>query len=92
MQLRFPDYIVEAVDAVTRRKPAESNGAARWKYIERCKANPIARVVKIADLEHNSDLSRIKNPTEKMKRRNNGKRNHKSVVGVSERSGENDYL
>lgn len=65
----FPDYIVEAVDAITRRKPAESNGAARWKYIERCKANPIARVVKIADLEHNSDLSRIQNPTEKMKRR-----------------------
>lgn len=65
----FPEYIVKAVDAVTRHKPAEQNGDGRWAYIKRCKANPIARVVKLADLEHNSDLSRIPNPTEKMRRR-----------------------
>ena len=29
------------------------------------KQNPIALRVKIADMEHNSDISRIKNPTEK---------------------------
>ena len=63
----FPEYIVEA--AVTRHKPAEQNGDGRWAYIKRCKANPIARAVKLADLEHNSDLSRISNPTEKMRRR-----------------------
>lgn len=39
----FPEYIVEAVDAVTRHKPAEQNGDVRWAYIKRCKANPIAR-------------------------------------------------
>lgn len=65
----FPEYIIEALDAITRRKPQEQKGAARWDYIKRCKANPIARAVKIADLEHNSDLSRITNPSEKLKKR-----------------------
>lgn len=65
----FPEYIIEALNAITRRKPQEQNGDGRWEYIKRCKANPIARVVKIADLEHNSDLSRIPNPTEKFKKR-----------------------
>lgn len=60
----FPEYIVEAVDAVTRRK-TEKIGDARWDYIRRAKANAIARQVKIADLRHNSDLSRIHNPDEK---------------------------
>ena len=61
----FPEYILEALDAITRRKPQEQSGDKRWDYIRRCKANPIARVVKIADLEHNSDLSRIDKPSEK---------------------------
>lgn len=65
----FPEYIIEALDAVTRRKPQEQTGEGRWDYIKRCKANPIARVVKIADLEHNSDLSRIANVSEKFKKR-----------------------
>lgn len=65
----FPEHIIEALDAITRRKPEEQIGDGRWEYIKRCKANPIARVVKIADLEHNSDLSRIENPSEKFKKR-----------------------
>lgn len=28
-------------------------------YVEKIKANPIARAVKLADLQHNSDLSRL---------------------------------
>lgn len=36
-----------------------------FKYIEGIKANKIARAVKIADLRDNSNLSRIKNPTDK---------------------------
>ena len=35
------------------------------EYVTRLKANDLARVVKIADLKHNSDLSRIKNPSPK---------------------------
>lgn len=65
----FPEYIIEALDAITRRKPQEQKGVARWNYIKRCKANQIARVVKILDLEHNSDLTRIPNPTAEFKKR-----------------------
>ncbi len=35
------------------------------EYIAQIKANELAAKVKAADLKHNSDLSRIKNPTEK---------------------------
>ncbi len=34
-------------------------------YIERVKVNPLAREVKIADLKHNMDLSRLLSVTEK---------------------------
>ena len=33
--------------------------------LARLKSNDLARAVKIADLKHNSDLSRIKNPSPK---------------------------
>lgn len=35
------------------------------EYVTKIKSNPLARVVKAADLKHNSKLSRIKNPTAK---------------------------
>ena len=34
-------------------------------YVTKIKSNDLARIVKTADLKHNSDLSRIKNPTQK---------------------------
>ena len=34
-------------------------------YVARIKSNPIARAVKIVDLQHNSDLSRLEKPGEK---------------------------
>lgn len=66
----FPEYIIEALDAITRRKPQEQTGDGRWEYIKRCKANPIARVVKIADLEHNSDLRPAIKSQAKIRRKN----------------------
>ena len=36
-----------------------------FEYVEQIKSNDLARIVKIADLKHNSDLSRIKNPSQK---------------------------
>ena len=52
------DYkTVKAVEAITRK-----DGEDRKAYLARVKANPIATRVKIADLTHNSDLSRIKRP------------------------------
>ena len=62
----FSDEIVEAVDCVTRRK-----GEDRSDYLARVKSNPLATVVKLADLRHNSDLSRLENPGQKdFERRN----------------------
>lgn len=56
----FNDNIVKAVDTLTRRSD-ESYEA----YIKRIKGNKLALEVKIADLKHNSDITRIPKPTEK---------------------------
>ena len=54
-----PDVIV-AIDALTKR-PGES----RIEAASRAAANPIARVVKLADVTDNMDLGRISEPTDK---------------------------
>ena len=56
----FPQEVLLAVEALTKR-PGES----RLQAAERAAANPIARVVKLADNAENMDLSRIAAPTEK---------------------------
>ncbi|MCL6577667.1 HD domain-containing protein [Kyrpidia sp.] len=53
----FDDDVIEAVRAITKMK-----GESYDAYLARVAANPIARAVKIADLRHNCDLSRISNP------------------------------
>jgi (p)ppGpp synthase/HD superfamily hydrolase len=52
----IPDEVIAAVDAITKR-----DGVAYTDYLARVKSNGIARDVKIADLKHNSDLSRLDN-------------------------------
>jgi (p)ppGpp synthase/HD superfamily hydrolase len=54
------DVVVHAVDAVTMR-----TGESYDDFVQRAALNPIGRRVKLADLEDNSDLSRIAHPTEK---------------------------
>lgn len=56
----FGDIVSDAVSAITKVK-----GESYDKYLSRVKANPIARLVKIADLTHNMDLSRLPVVTEK---------------------------
>lgn len=56
----FSETVVDAVDAMTRR---EAEGEPYEKFVLRAASNPLARRVKLADLEDNSDLSRIANPT-----------------------------
>lgn len=56
----FPEKALEAVALLTH-DPAEPY----LSYVARVKENPIARRVKLADLRHNSDLSRIKKVTER---------------------------
>ncbi|MFC8685940.1 HD domain-containing protein [Brevibacillus porteri] len=56
----FSEEIVEAVIALTR-----NDNETYMEFVRRAKQNPIARIVKLGDLEDNSDLSRITNPTER---------------------------
>jgi (p)ppGpp synthase/HD superfamily hydrolase len=50
----FSSRVVEGVDALTRRE-----GEAYEDSIERAAANPLARRVKLADLESNLDVRRL---------------------------------
>lgn len=54
----FDETIITAVDAMTKREATE----IFIDYLKRAKANPIARNVKIADMIHNSDLTRLPFP------------------------------
>ena len=56
----IPSEVVEGVKAITKVA-----GESYDVYLNRVKANPLARAVKLADLRHNMDLSRIEEPTEK---------------------------
>jgi len=58
IRLGFPREVIDAVMALTRPPGMSRLDAARMAA-----TNPIARVVKIADLKDNMDLSRIINPT-----------------------------
>lgn len=57
----FDDEIIAALDAITYRKGQET----RAQYLARVKANKIATNVKLADLYHNSDNSRLAIITQK---------------------------
>lgn len=56
----FPDEILAAVDALTKREGENRMDAAR-----RAKVNPIARAVKLADNADNTDPTRNFGPTER---------------------------
>ena len=52
--------IIAAVDGLTRREDESYE-----EFIQRAAANPLARLVKIADLRDNMNLARIARPTQK---------------------------
>jgi (p)ppGpp synthase/HD superfamily hydrolase len=56
----FPEYIIEALQSVTKR-----DGEDYEDFVRRAAANPIGRRVKLADMLDNSDLSRIAAPSER---------------------------
>ncbi|MVX66583.1 GTP pyrophosphokinase [Clostridium chromiireducens] len=56
----FSKEVLSALDALTRR-----NDENYEQFIDRIIENKIACNVKLADLNDNMDISRIKNPTEK---------------------------
>lgn len=60
----FGDTVADAVVSVTRKE-----GEDYFDFVRRAKQNPIGRKVKIADLEHNMDVSRLPNITDTDKKR-----------------------
>ncbi len=56
----FNEMILEALELLNHNKRENY-----YDYIEKIKANKLATKIKLGDLKHNSDLGRIKNPTEK---------------------------
>lgn len=63
LEKEFPEDIVDAVKILTKTEQEEY-----LDYIRKIKENPIARKVKLEDLEHNSDESRLVEGTKEEKR------------------------
>ncbi|PFK82969.1 HD domain-containing protein [Bacillus thuringiensis] len=56
----IPHNVVEAVQVLTKEKYT-----SYFEYLSRVKENSLARTVKLADLKHNSDRSRLARITDK---------------------------
>ena len=54
LELGFPRHIVDAIALMTH-----AEGVDYMDYVKAIKENPIARKVKLADLAHNSDTTRL---------------------------------
>lgn len=53
-KMGFPDSVIEALRLMTHDPKIPY-----LDYVKKMKANPVASAVKLADLKHNSDLSRL---------------------------------
>ena len=60
----FPDEVIEALTLLTHDRNEDY-----FDYVERIKSNPYAKAVKLADLTHNSDITRLEIIDEKAQRR-----------------------
>lgn len=56
----FNEKVIEAIGLMTH-----AEGVPYMEYVAKIKENPISKAVKLADLTHNSDSSRLDNITEK---------------------------
>lgn len=64
-KMGFDKEVIDAIELMTHEV-----GVPYMEYVARIKPNPIAKAVKLADLAHNSDLSRLDNVDEKALARN----------------------
>lgn len=64
-QAGFPDHIINALKLLTH-----DNTEPYMDYVRKIKTNNIAKTVKLADLIHNSDISRLDVLDDKAKQRN----------------------
>lgn len=58
-QMGFPEEVIEALKCLTHKENVDY-----FDYVKNIGTNPIATDVKIADLEHNSDLTRLNEITD----------------------------
>ena len=63
-QMGFPARVIEALKLLTH-----DDAVPYLDYVAQIKNDPIARAVKLADLKHNSDLSRLDHVDEKALKR-----------------------
>ncbi len=63
-QMGFPAKVIEALKLLTH-----DDAVPYLDYVAQIKKDPIARAVKLADLKHNSDLSRLDHVDEKALKR-----------------------
>ncbi len=63
-EMGFPEKVTDAIALLTHDK-----AVPYMEYVEKIKPNPVARAVKLADLAHNSDPSRLDTTDEKALKR-----------------------
>ena len=73
----LPEEVVQAVGILTKNRDESYE-----EYLMHVKQNPLARQVKLADLQHNSDLSRLTNVTEIDRKR--AEKYRQAIVFLSE--------
>lgn len=61
VEMGFHPQVIEAIRLMTHQKDVPY-----MEYVAKIKKNPIARQVKLADLRHNSDMSRLDQVDEKV--------------------------
>jgi len=77
VEMDYPDNVVEALRHVTKR-----DGESYQEFAERAGRHPIARQVKIADLEDNMDVTRLEAVTEEdVKRLAKYRRAYRKLTG-----------
>lgn len=58
-EMGFSETVIDGIDSVTKR-----DGEEKRDYIRRCSRNAIGRKVKMKDIKHNMDITRLKNRSE----------------------------
>ncbi|MBQ8374576.1 MAG: GTP pyrophosphokinase [Clostridia bacterium] len=64
LSMGFPTQAIDALKLLTH-----DDGTPYMEYVERLSSNPTARAVKLADLRHNSDFSRLETVDERARKR-----------------------
>lgn len=73
LEKEFSATVIEALKLLTHDESIDY-----FDYARKLKNNPIAKKVKLADLYHNSDITRMENPTEKDWKRK--EKYHKAIL------------